>query len=106
MVDEGALRSLLLRSLAGDQTAHGSFLREAAAMLPPFFRAHLPEGAGDVEELVQDTLLALHTRRKSYDLRYPPSAWVFAIARYRLMESQRRAKRGAHERDLQLCRWR
>ncbi|MGD9967769.1 MAG: sigma-70 family RNA polymerase sigma factor [Hyphomonadaceae bacterium] len=96
MADEAALRALLLKGLAGDEAAHRTFLTEAAALLRAFFRARLRGRREDAEDLVQETLVALHTRRDSYDPSYPLTAWLYAIARYRLIDFLRRAKHRAH----------
>jgi RNA polymerase sigma-70 factor (ECF subfamily) len=96
MADEAHLRALLLQGLAGDEAAHRAFLTEAAALLRAFFRARLRGRNEDAEDLVQETLVALHTRRESYDPNYPLTAWLYAIARYRLIDFLRRAKHRAH----------
>jgi RNA polymerase sigma-70 factor (ECF subfamily) len=96
MADEAALRALLLKGLAGDEAAHRAFLTEAAALLRAFFRARLRGRNEDAEDLVQETLVALHTRRESYDPSYPLTAWLYAIARYRLIDFLRRAKHRNH----------
>jgi len=96
MADEAQLRALLLKGLSGDEAAHRAFLTEAAALLRAFFRNRLRGRAEDAEDLVQDTLVALHTRRDSYDPAYPLTAWMYAIARYRLIDFLRRSKRRTH----------
>ena len=96
MADEAELRALLLKGLAGDEAAHRAFLTEAAALLRAFFRNRLRSRPEDAEDLVQETLVALHTRRDSYDPSYPLTAWMYAIARYRLIDFLRRAGRRNH----------
>ena len=96
MADEALLRELMLKGLAGDEAAHRRFLTEAAAVLRSFFRNRLRGAPEDAEDLVQETLIALHTRRESYDPSYPLTAWMFAIARYRLIDHVRRARHRAH----------
>lgn len=96
MADEAHLRALLLQGLAGDEAAHRAFLTEAAALLRAYFRNRLRGAPEDAEDLVQETLVALHTRRDSYDPSYPLTAWLYAIARYRLIDHLRRAKRRTH----------
>jgi len=96
MADEAQLRALFLQGLAGDQAAHRAFLTEAAGLLRAFFRNRLRGRAEDAEDLVQEALVALHTRRDSYDPSYPLTAWMYAIARYRLIDFLRRAKHRAH----------
>jgi RNA polymerase sigma-70 factor (ECF subfamily) len=92
MADEAHLRDLLLKGLAGDEAAHRTFLTEAAGLLRAYFRNRLRGRAEDAEDLVQETLVALHTRRDTYDPNYPLTAWMYAIARYRLIDFLRRAK--------------
>jgi len=92
MADEAHLKGLLLQGLAGDDAAHRAFLTEAAGLLRAFFRNRLRGAPEDAEDLVQETLVALHTRRDSYDPQYPLTAWMYAIARYRLIDFLRRAK--------------
>ncbi|MBY0566157.1 MAG: sigma-70 family RNA polymerase sigma factor [Hyphomonadaceae bacterium] len=96
MADEAHLKALVLRGLAGDEAAHRAFLTEAAALLRAYFRNRLRGAREDAEDLVQETLVALHTRRDSYDPNYPLTAWMYAIARYRLIDFLRRAKHRAH----------
>lgn len=96
MANEAELRALLLKGLAGDEAAHRAFLTEAAALLRAFFRNRLRRRPEDAEDLVQETLVALHTRRESYDPSYPLTAWMYAIARYRLIDFLRRAKKRDH----------
>ena len=97
MADEAKLKALLLRGLAGEEAAHRAFLTEAAALLRGFFRNRLRSAPEDAEDLVQETLLALHTRRDTYDPEQPLTAWMYAIARYRLIDHIRRERRrGAH----------
>ena len=42
------------------------------------------------EDLVQETLLAVHLKRESYWPGSPLSAWVFGIARFKLVDMWRR----------------
>jgi RNA polymerase sigma-70 factor (ECF subfamily) len=46
-----------------------------------------------VEDLVQETLLALHVHRATCDPNGPVSAWVHAIARHKLVDLWRRRGR-------------
>ncbi len=96
MADEAQLRALMVQGLAGDQGAHRAFLTEAAGLLRSYFRNRLRGAPEDAEDLVQETLVALHTRRESYDPNYPLTAWMYAIARYRLIDHLRRAKHRNH----------
>ena len=96
MADEAALRAWMLQGLGGDEAAHRAFLTESAGLLRAFFRNRLRGRPEDAEDLVQETLVALHTKRDSYDPAYPITAWLYAIARYRLIDHLRRAKHRTH----------
>src|SRR5215471_8228454 len=87
---ESELRSLLVRGLAGDAGAYHAFLRDLSAYLRGFFRKRLSGLPDEVEDLVQETLLAVHNQRHTYDSQQPLTAWVYAIAKYKLMDLLRR----------------
>lgn len=98
MAKETQLRAWLLDGLDGDEAAHRAFLSAAAGLLRAFFRNRLRGAPEDAEDLVQETLVALHTRRDTYDPAYPLTAWMYAIARYRLIDHLRRVRRrGPHD---------
>lgn len=90
--NEPELKALFLRGLAGDSQAHGAFLREIAGYVRAFLRRRMRD-PGEAEDLVQETVLAIHTKRDTYDPAYPVTAWVYAIARYRLIDRVRRRQR-------------
>lgn len=83
---------LFLAGLAGDEQAHRAFLGRVAVHLRAYFRSKLRGGA-DAEDLVQETLIALHTKRHTFDPAFAPTAWIYAIARYRLIDHLRKQKR-------------
>jgi RNA polymerase sigma-70 factor (ECF subfamily) len=82
------------RGLRGDGAAYHAFLAELAAHLRAFFRKRLARLPDDVEDLVQETLLAVHNQRHTYDPGLPLTAWVHAIAKYKLVDFLRRRARG------------
>jgi RNA polymerase sigma-70 factor, ECF subfamily len=95
-LDGEALRALMLRSQAGEARAHRELLSALAPRLRAFFRA---KGCGpeDGEDLVQETLIAIHTKRHMYDPDQPLLAWVWAIARYRMIDRWRKqGRQGTH----------
>lgn len=81
---------------AGDGGAYEILLRHLSQRLRPFFMAKLADRTADAEDLVQDTLLALHQQRSSYNPDEPFTAWVYAIARYKLIDHLRREGVRAH----------
>ena len=84
------LRDLLLRGLAGDAPAYHAFQKELSAHVRAFLRKRLAGLPDDVEDLVQETLLAVHNQRHTYDAGQPLTAWVHAIAKYKLVDLLRR----------------
>jgi len=90
---EERLRALLVRALAGDAGAYHVFLRDLGAHLRAFLRKRLARLPDEVEDLVQETLLAVHNQRHTYDERQPLTAWLHAIARYKLVDLLRRRAR-------------
>jgi len=91
---EVRLRQLLLRGLAGDAQAYHTFLQDLSAHLRAFLRKRLARLPDEVEDLVQESLLAVHNQRHTYDAGQPLTAWVHAIAKYKLVDLlRRRAKR-------------
>ncbi len=87
---EERLRRLLIRGLAGDAPAYQAFLRELSAYLRAFLRKRLGRLPDEVEDLVQESLLAVHNQRHTYDAEQPLTAWVHAIAKYKLVDLLRR----------------
>ena len=91
--DEQRLRALLVRGLAGDAVAYHAFLKELSALLRAFFRRRLAHARVEVEDLVQETLLAVHNQRHTYLPDQPLTAWLHAIAKYKLIDLLRRRSR-------------
>src|SRR6266851_7172372 len=93
--DEPELRTLMLAGLEGDEASHKTLLMKLSAYLRAYFKGQLMRmgrGPADAEDLVQETLIALHTRRHTYDRSQLLTPWVYAIARYRLIDHLRRTK--------------
>ncbi|NML34376.1 sigma-70 family RNA polymerase sigma factor [Paraburkholderia antibiotica] len=83
---ESHLRALFLLGLAGDSAAYRQFLSELGPHLRGFLRRRLYDHAADVEDLVQEILLAVHNARHTYRVEEPLTAWIHAIARYKLTD--------------------
>jgi RNA polymerase sigma-70 factor (ECF subfamily) len=87
---EPRLKVLMLAALDGDAGAYRALLAALAPHLRGYFARR---GAGaDAEDLVQETLIAIHAKRASYDRALPFTAWLHAIARYKLIDHFRRAR--------------
>ena len=90
---EERLRNLLILGLAGDGSAYHAFLQELSARLRAFLRKRLARLPDEVEDLVQESLLAIHNQRHTYDAGQPLTAWIHAIAKYKLIDLLRRRAR-------------
>jgi len=84
--NEDRLRDLLVRALAGDAAAYHAFLKDLSTHLRAYFRKRLSGLPDEVEDLVQESLLAVHNQRHTYDPGQPLTAWVHAIAKYKLVD--------------------
>jgi RNA polymerase sigma-70 factor (ECF subfamily) len=98
---EAELRALMIAGLGGDGEAHRALLEKLSSQLRGYFKGQLDRigrGPVEAEDLVQEALMAIHTRRHTFDPSQPFSPWVYAIARYKFVDYLRREK--ASMRDL------
>lgn len=89
---EAQLKGWMLGGLDGDAAAHAALLRALVPLLRSFYRRRMRGAEDDVEDLVQETLISVHTRRASYDRDRPFTAWLYAVARYRMVDHHRRRR--------------
>lgn len=89
---------LMLLADTGDQTAYARLLQR----LTPHLRLWTREGfrrsgigSDEIEDVVQETLLAVHLKRHTWDRAQPFAPWVRAIARNKLIDTLRRRGRRA-----------
>lgn len=83
----------MVGALNGDETAYRSFLEAVTPHLRMLVRRRLADfGAGnqDVEDVVQDALLAIHLKRGTWDSRRPIGPWISVISRNKLVDVLRR----------------
>jgi len=90
--DEEELARLLRRAVEGDERAYSEFLARAAALVRGLARRKV-EGGIDPEDIVQETLLAVHMKRHTWRRDAPVLPWLYAIARYKLVDAFRRRGR-------------
>ncbi|MBV4491615.1 sigma-70 family RNA polymerase sigma factor [Pseudomonas oryzicola] len=83
---EAQLQALLLRGMDGDGRAYREFLTELGSHLRAFLGRRLRQRPGEVEDLLQEVLLAVHNARHTYRADQPLTAWVQAIACYKLAD--------------------
>jgi len=91
--DEAQLKAWMIAGLNGDGASHARLLRAVVPILQAFYRRRMQDRPGDIDDLVQDTLIAVHGRRATYDRDRPFSGWLFAIARYKMIDRYRKEGR-------------
>lgn len=89
---ETRLKALMLRGLDGDTAAYRECLAVLGDRLRAYFMRRMAGAPGDVEDLVQETLLAVHLKRSTWDSAQSFTAWAHAVARYKLIDHWRRRK--------------
>lgn len=92
---EQELRALMVAGLDGDAAAYKALLARLSGHLRAYFKgqlARIGRGPVEAEDLLQEVLIAVHTRRHSYDPAQPFTPWVYAIARYKFLDHLRRTK--------------
>jgi RNA polymerase sigma-70 factor (ECF subfamily) len=91
IAQEAQYRDWMLAALKGDAGAYRMLLSGLTRHLRSYFARRLDAAAA--EDAVQETLIAIHARRATYDPALPFTAWVYGIARYKLIDEFRRIKR-------------
>lgn len=94
----------MIASQGGDHHSHRSLLSHLSGYLRAYFRTRLTRAgrtAEEAEDLVQETLLAIHTRRHTYDPTELLTPWIYAIARYKLIDYLRQSRGRASNAPLE-----
>jgi RNA polymerase sigma-70 factor (ECF subfamily) len=87
---------MMRAAIAGDEAVYRRLLEEIGRSVRAMARgafARARSGDADVEDVVQETLLAIHLKRNSWDRSLRLGPWVGAIARHKVIDAMRR--RGA-----------
>lgn len=91
---DARLAAMLRTALAGDEAAYARFLREVAPLVRTAARRRLGQSSElDPEDIVQETLLAIHLKRHTWREDSPVGPWIHAIARYKIVDAFRRRGR-------------
>ncbi|RVA43452.1 sigma factor, partial [Mesorhizobium sp. M7A.F.Ca.CA.004.11.1.1] len=91
--DEAELSRLMRAAIAGDERAYADFLHRIAALVRGFARRKIVQGGVDPEDVVQETLLAIHVKRHTWRQDAPVLPWIYAIARFKVIDAFRRRGR-------------
>lgn len=97
------LNALWKQARAGNEVAYAAALHLISERLRGYFARRLSSLSDETEDLVQETLIAVHTKRDTHDPALPVENWVFAIAGYKLTDFWRRhGRRDALHQPLDL----
>ena len=97
MEREALWQSLMRSAQDGDNAAYARLLSEIVPLLRRVV-AHNWRNAQDVEDIVQNILLSVHSARQTYDPTRPIMPWLMTITRRRIADTARyRAVRTANE---------
>ena len=81
---------LMAAAQRGDAVAYRRLLSEISLWLSRYFARRLPPAM--VDDAVQETMIAVHEKRHTYDPARPFGAWLSAIARYKWIDALRHLK--------------
>jgi RNA polymerase sigma factor (sigma-70 family) len=85
--------ALMAAAQGGEAAPYRRLLGELRPWLLRYFTRRLPPSS--VEDAVQETLIAIHTKRHTYDPDRPFGPWLAGIARYKWIDRLRHAARHA-----------
>jgi RNA polymerase sigma-70 factor (ECF subfamily) len=86
---ETQLHDQWLLAQGGETSSYTQLLFSISQLLRGFMRRRMQTHPNDVEDLVQETLMAIHQKRHTYDSQQPLTAWIYAIARYKWIDHLR-----------------
>jgi RNA polymerase sigma-70 factor (ECF subfamily) len=89
--DEATLARLMAMSQKGDRQAYATLLTECQHWLRRYYSRRI--APSQLDDLVQETLMALHSKLATWDPSRPFLPWMAAIARYRWVDHLRRLYR-------------
>jgi RNA polymerase sigma-70 factor, ECF subfamily len=92
---ETELKALMLATQRGDAAAYRALLVKLVPRLRAYYKRRMTgatRSAEEAEDLVQETLLAVHLKRDTYDPDALFTPWLHAIARYKLIDHLRSNK--------------
>lgn len=84
---------MMRSSLSGEDSAYRRLLEEIGRAVRPMARGAFSRarvGDADIEDVVQETLLAIHLKRATWDETQKIGPWVNAIARHKIIDAMRR----------------
>ena len=93
--EDGEWGALMVAAQAGNGGAYRRLLGELQGWLTRYYARRLP--MAHIDDAVQDTLLAIHQKRHTYDPARPFKPWLAAVARHKWIDRLRSLGRTATE---------
>lgn len=90
---EEELKALFVAGLGGDQRSYRAALDLLSRYLRAFLRKRLLAHPSEVEDLLQESLLAIHLHRHTYDTAQLFTPWAYTVTRHKLIDHMRRLAR-------------
>jgi RNA polymerase sigma factor (sigma-70 family) len=91
------LEDLLRAANRGDQRAYAAFLTSITPLMRGIARSRgTGLGPEACEDIVQETLLAIHQKRHTWREDMPVRPWLYAIVRYKVVDAFRARGRRVH----------
>jgi len=84
--------ALMIRAQAGDGQAYAALLTMLSSTARHYARSRLGEVAW-LDDVMQETLLTIHSARRTYDPQRPFAPWFYAILSSRMIDVLRKQKR-------------
>ncbi len=95
--EDPSLDDLLRAAIRGDERAYASFLRKITPLVRGIARSRGSGLGSDIcEDIVQETLLAIHQKRHTWREDMPVRPWLYAIVRYKVVDAFRSRGRRVH----------
>jgi RNA polymerase sigma-70 factor (ECF subfamily) len=89
--DENRWSALMVSAQSGNQPHYRQLLGELTIVIQKFLCARFGDHPS-TEDMVQESLMAIHQARHTYDPKRPFRAWMFAIVRHKAIDVLRREK--------------
>ncbi len=95
IADEQSLARLMVATQKGDKQSYAVLLTEVQLWLERYYSRRCPPH--QIDDLVQEVLMAVHRKRDTYDPKRAFLPWLAAIARYRWVDHLRKVYRNAED---------
>ena len=89
--DEQCWSKLMVNAQAGNESDYRQLLTELTDVIYNFLRSRFGNHHF-IEDCVQETLIAIHQARHTYDRRRPFRPWLFAIVRHKAIDTLRKQR--------------